>query len=90
MARQTPELHTTALWVDAICMYFDRSSIKHLRNLRCLSTYLEKLAFLRSVAHLKHAKLVAGHLSVVDLRPKKRLAFLRSVVQLRHDERLVF
>lgn len=30
------------LWVDAICTYFDRSSIKNLRNRRCLIPHLEE------------------------------------------------
>jgi hypothetical protein len=30
------------IWIDAICIYSDRSSIKHLRNLRSLIQYLKE------------------------------------------------
>jgi hypothetical protein len=30
------------IWIDALCIYSDRSSTKHLRNLRCLIPHLEE------------------------------------------------
>jgi len=33
---------TRTLWIDAICTYSDRSSMKHLRHLRPLIQYLEE------------------------------------------------